>query len=1051
MKKVLISIGENITEKSRDHIICVNGSWKHYAWPDNLYFDSYASLIEYTSANVNSQVPIYVDDLLIAEAHRIGRFNVVRRMLRDARIKYVKTTGNNSLQRARYIFGAECEAMSSAVAGGKLSTLISGKKTALVSVGERVGKIDILIVNLNNKEYTLNCVRDLLLQDCHEFTAVIYDQASEEHGTDDALAELAKINERISVVRLDKRMPLNHLWNKFAKEAKSKYLCFLNNDVKLPHNFISHTLLTLDLDADIAIACHATNNTEYSTVTDMLSYKILDSIYDGEMPNSITGDPGRGAYVIQGWDFAIRRSAYSPIPESIHTYSGDAWLYYRAYEMGYRCAMILSAPIIHYLSKSMAHRSNPPAPDFQALTREIGEHEFTVNLEYSKLQPTYSEFEYERTYSMREIFKDETSVLILTNQAMGGGSQFFLDILHAASPKVKKYILTPVSYSGHRGGIYQNSNVPLKLVDQDGNILMPVTSMGSLNFILDTYKVSAIVVNHFLGFDVYDAIDKIKRCGTPYKFIIHDFICLCKNVHLLLNNKPCELNCNASCEFARDLPRWREMFYEFMTGGDVLANSEFTRKKVLSQFPTLSMRTIRYDISDKIRKNTYSSAHVHSGPLVIAVPGAIGRHKGSDIIYEISEMLASNNINAKLVVIGYTDRHANAATVNKCLLITGRYDREALAHKYADVNASVTLIASVVKETFCYTMSEAMQIGTPVIAYNIGAPHYKMKNNQFGWSIDISDPVNNLYDIIRSLANNRDEIIEKMKNLRSAIRVDNNFPTVIIPVRDAAEEFKKCIGSVDVGTDVRCNVIVIDDQSEDESFARYLDAYAPDNPLINYVVIRNYVNQGFIKSVNTALDVASESDCVILNSDTVVPKNWLGRILKFAADNKDAASITPYSNNATICSFPNIMKSNELPAGFTVDMIDDVFEQMLDGSQRIPIPTGHGFCMYMSREVIRKIGRFDEIYGIGYGEENDWCMKARAAGYQNFHLQNLFVFHAGAATFGMGIKNERCEKNSKILSDMHPKYMDFINSYISADPCAKNRMKIFELIKKRMR
>ena len=65
------------------------------------------------------------------------------------------------------------------------------------------------------------------------------------------------------------------------------------------------------------------------------------------------------------------------------------------------------------------------------------------------------------------------------------------------------------------------------------------------------------------------------------------------------------------------------------------------------------------------------------------------------------------------------------------------------------------------------------------------------------------------------------------------------------------------------------------------------------------------------------------------------------------------------------------------------------------------IPTGVGFCMYITRSSLNAVGLFDaDRFGRGYGEENDFCMRAAKSGYKHVLAHNTFVYHAGGVSFG---------------------------------------------------
>ena len=63
-----------------------------------------------------------------------------------------------------------------------------------------------------------------------------------------------------------------------------------------------------------------------------------------------------------------------------------------------------------------------------------------------------------------------------------------------------------------------------------------------------------------------------------------------------------------------------------------------------------------------------------------------------------------------------------------------------------------------------------------------------------------------------------------------------------------------------------------------------------------------------------------------------------------------------------------------------------------------------GFCLMIKREVIDAIGLLDERFGIGCFEDDDYCVRAMAAGYRAVIADDAFVHHYGSRTFlGAGI------------------------------------------------
>ena len=115
-----------------------------------------------------------------------------------------------------------------------------------------------------------------------------------------------------------------------------------------------------------------------------------------------------------------------------------------------------------------------------------------------------------------------------------------------------------------------------------------------------------------------------------------------------------------------------------------------------------------------------------------------------------------------------------------------------------------------------------------------------------------------------------------------------------------------------------------------------------------------------------------------MNSDTEVPAGWLRRLAAQAYAAPRVASVSPFSNNATICGYPSD-EGGPLPLGLDLATIDAAC-RAVNAGRSVAVPTTVGFCMYIRRAALDEVGGFDaETFGRGYGEENDFCMRASAA------------------------------------------------------------------------
>ncbi|MCX6082401.1 MAG: glycosyltransferase [Chloroflexi bacterium] len=258
---------------------------------------------------------------------------------------------------------------------------------------------------------------------------------------------------------------------------------------------------------------------------------------------------------------------------------------------------------------------------------------------------------------------------------------------------------------------------------------------------------------------------------------------------------------------------------------------------------------------------------------------------------------------------------------------------------------------------------------------------------------------------------------------------------IVVPVYNALEDLIKCIEAVLSSTqELTYRLIIIDDVSTDPKVKDYLE-FLNLKGQTNILILRNTSNIGFVKTVNRGMSQSKHNDVVLLNSDTVVTTGWLDRLQHAAYYDDQIATVTPLSNNATICSVPEFCISNDLPDGYTVsDFANLVFSAGLKArKQYIEIPTAIGFCMLIKRNILNEIGLFDEVFGKGYNEENDFCMRARIKGYKHVVDVSTFVFHKGRASF-QG-KQEYLEKiNAELLNRRYPFYSQIVNDFIIRNP-----------------
>ena len=124
---------------------------------------------------------------------------------------------------------------------------------------------------------------------------------------------------------------------------------------------------------------------------------------------------------------------------------------------------------------------------------------------------------------------------------------------------------------------------------------------------------------------------------------------------------------------------------------------------------------------------------------------------------------------------------------------------------------------------------------------------------------------------------------------------------IIIPIYNAHDDLIRCVDSVLARSTGDWRLLLINDGSPDSRIAPLVAQLAGSHPGIR--ALTNEQNRGFIGTVNRGFG-ESDADVVLLNSDTIVTSGWLDKIRRCAASDPQIATITPFSNNAEICSYP---------------------------------------------------------------------------------------------------------------------------------------------------
>lgn len=252
--------------------------------------------------------------------------------------------------------------------------------------------------------------------------------------------------------------------------------------------------------------------------------------------------------------------------------------------------------------------------------------------------------------------------------------------------------------------------------------------------------------------------------------------------------------------------------------------------------------------------------------------------------------------------------------------------------------------------------------------------------------------------------------------------------TVVIPVYGDLPSLKVCIDSLLKFLNPKHKVLLVNDcgPQADEIEKAILEIIKDQK---NFKYVRNPKNIGFVKTCNWAvleLD-KTDNDILLLNSDTEATEGFLDELQSVLYAEDKIAVATPRTNNATIATIPVIAMNYK---GIDPKKAYKLFLKIKDKLPRYnEVPTAHGFCMLIRREIIKKYGLFDEIFGKGYGEENDFSQRLIKHGYKSVLSNRSFVYHLEGKSFGINEKQKIIAKNRKIIDQRYPNYTKDVRDY----------------------
>tara|TARA_B100001029_G_C15062781_1_gene460110 strand:- start:5073 stop:6104 length:1032 start_codon:yes stop_codon:yes gene_type:complete len=221
--------------------------------------------------------------------------------------------------------------------------------------------------------------------------------------------------------------------------------------------------------------------------------------------------------------------------------------------------------------------------------------------------------------------------------------------------------------------------------------------------------------------------------------------------------------------------------------------------------------------------------------------------------------------------------------------------------------------------------------------------------------------------------------------------------SVVIPHYGGFDILKECIDSLSSSIYSKLEIIVVDNNSSDNTIIQLKKKY----PQVKLVISK--YNRGFAGGCNFGVKNALGEYILILNNDTIHEPGWINKLVSFMEKNKSVSSVQPKIKNYFNKQYFDY-------SGACGGFIDKYCFPFLRGrlfntiekdegqyDNKCKIFWASGTAFLTRKEIFNEIGGFDETL-FAHMEEIDFHWKCQLLGYEVWVDPSSVIFHRGAAT-----------------------------------------------------
>ena len=280
-------------------------------------------------------------------------------------------------------------------------------------------------------------------------------------------------------------------------------------------------------------------------------------------------------------------------------------------------------------------------------------------------------------------------------------------------------------------------------------------------------------------------------------------------------------------------------------------------------------------------------------------------------------------------------------------------------------------------------------VALDVFVWHRGQASFKQENNPGRW-------VNFSARLLQAKLNRRMKDFDPrqlwgMDWFQPRPNLEQDRVSIIIPTFNGLKFTQMCLDSIRRCTLHPYEIIVVDNGSSDGT-----PEYIRTQPNIKFIA--NSSNRGFPAACNQGIAASESPYVLIMNNDVIVTDCWLSRMFQGFFAEPSAGLIGPRSNDS---AGAQLVTSPEYSLVSGWEQLESFAARFKLAAARQFRPTNYlsGLCLLIDRKVIAEIGLFDERFGIGNYEDEDFCRRAVKAGFRLLIANEVYIHHFGSQSF----------------------------------------------------